>query len=124
MLSDEDIKKLTKAQIEAQKEVFFTKKELDERFYSKADMDERFYSKTDMDMKFFNLRDVFATKEEMNVGFEKLDKKMTNLQTSIDAIAKDNLTKSQETPVLNHRIKEVENWVDKAAPKLGIKFVH
>jgi uncharacterized protein with LGFP repeats len=70
------------------------------------------------------LKDVFATKKDMDAGFEKLDKKMTNLQTSVDAIAKDNHDKSQERPVLDHRIKEVENWVDKAAPKLGIKFVH
>ena len=69
-------------------------------------------------------KDVFATKKDMEAGFEKLDKKMTDLQTSVDAIAKDNLTKSKEMPVLSHRIKEVENWVDKAAPKLDIKFVH
>jgi peptidoglycan hydrolase CwlO-like protein len=69
-------------------------------------------------------KDVFATKKDMDTGFEKLDKKIIKLQTSVDAIAKDNLSKSQEMPVLNSRIKEVENWVDKAAPKLGIKFVH
>jgi hypothetical protein len=69
-------------------------------------------------------KDVFATKKDMDAGFEKLDRKLSNLQTSVDAIAKDNLSKSQKVPVLGYRIKEVENWVDKAAPKLGIKFVH
>jgi predicted nucleic acid-binding Zn-ribbon protein len=67
---------------------------------------------------------VFATKEEMNAGFESLNKKLSNLQTSVDAIAKDNLTKSQEMPVVNNRIEKVENWIDKAAPKVGIKFQH
>jgi hypothetical protein len=67
MLSDEDIKKLTKAQIEAQKEVFFTKDELD--------------------VKIFNLQDVFATKKEMSDGFDNINKKLDNLQTSVVAIA-------------------------------------
>jgi len=114
MLTDEDIKKITQAQIEAQKEIFFTKDELEEKFYSK----------TEMDVKFFSLQDVFATKEEMNTGFEIISKKIDNLQTSVDAIAKDNLAKTQEMPVVNHRIEKVENWIDKAAPKLGIKFQH
>jgi len=80
MLSPQDIKKLTEAQIEAQKEIFYTK--------------------------------------------EDMDKKFSKLQTSVDAFAKDKQTKDQEMPVLNRRIKDVEDWVDKAAPKLGIKFNH
>ncbi len=80
MLSIEDIKRITEAQIEAQKEVFYTK--------------------------------------------EDLDKKFSRLQTSVDSFAKDNLNKSQELPTINRRIKDVENWVDKAAPKLGVKFEH
>ncbi len=65
-------------------------------------------------------KDIFASKGD----FERLEGKVSILQTSVDAIAKDNQIKNQETPVLNRRIKEVENWVDKAAPKLGIKFTH
>ena len=86
MLTNNDIKKI----IEAQKDVFYTKDELDENFYSK----------------------------------KELDSKFTKLQTPIDAIAKDNLDKSQEIPTINHRVKDIENWVDKAAPKVGIKFNH
>ncbi len=81
MLSNEDIKKITEAQIEAQKEVFYTK--------------------------------------------EDLDKKFSRLQTSVDSFAKDKKYKDEEIPVLDRRIKKVvENWIDKAAPKLGIKFNH
>jgi len=80
MLTNDDIKRITDAQIEAQKEIFYTK--------------------------------------------EEFDKKFSTLQTSVDAIAKDNKTKSQEMPVLNTRIKKVETWVEKAAPKLGIGFEH
>lgn len=42
MLTEEDIKKITDAQIEAQKQIFFTKDEMDEKFYSKTDMDKKF----------------------------------------------------------------------------------
>lgn len=70
------------------------------------------------------LEQVFATKADL----EKLDLKFTglflNLQASVDSIVKDNHTKVQELPVLNHRMKKVENWIDKASPKLGIKFGH
>jgi hypothetical protein len=90
MLTKDDIQQITNAQIEAQKEIFFTKEEMDEKFYSKPEMDEKF----------------------------------KNLQTSIDAIAKDNNTKNQEFLVQKDRIKKVENWVDKAAPKIGVKFEH
>ncbi|GEM_PF-1534743 len=90
MLTAEDIKKITQAQIEAQKEIFFTKGEMDEKFYSKSGMDVKF----------------------------------SNLQTSVDAIAKDKDISTTEATVLSHRMKEAENWIDKAAPKLGIKFEH
>lgn len=88
MLSTDDIKKITNAQIEAQKQIFFTKDQLEEKFYTKPEMDTKF----------------------------------SGLQSSIDSFTKDKQTKDQELPVLNRRVKEVENWVDKAAPKLGIKF--
>jgi len=97
MLTDEDIKKITKAQIEAQKEVFFTKKEIDEKFYFKAEIDEKF-----------------------DVVYDKL----SSIQTSVDSFAKDSKDKTEEMPVINHRVKELENWVDKAAPKVGVKFSH
>jgi hypothetical protein len=90
MLTSDDIKKITQAQIEAQKEVFFTKDE----------MDAKFYSKTEMDVKF------------------------SSIQTSVDAIAKDKQTKDQEMPVLNSRIKKTEDWIDKAAIKIGLEFRH
>ena len=70
------------------------------------------------------LKDVFATKEDMNAGFESVNKKLSSLQTSVDAIAKDNYDKSQEMPVINERLEKAENWIGKAAPKLGIKFQH
>ena len=42
MLTKNDIKQITEAQIEAQKEVFFTKEEMDDKFYSKTEIDVKF----------------------------------------------------------------------------------
>ena len=80
MLTNNDIKRITEAQIEAQKEIFYTK--------------------------------------------EDLDKKFSKLQNSVDSFAKENLTTSQEMPTVNRRIKDMENWIDKAAPKVGVSFKH
>lgn len=67
---------------------------------------------------------IFVTKDEMTAGFESVNKNLSSLQTSVDAIAKDNHDKSQEMPVINERLEKAENWIGKAVPKLGIKFVH
>ncbi len=67
---------------------------------------------------------VFVTQESFDKAVEKLGKSISNVQSSVDGIAKDNTTKSQEIPTLNYRMKETENWIDKAAVKLGIKFEH
>jgi len=80
MLTADDIKKITDAQIEAQREIFYTKEDMDTKF--------------------------------------------SNLQASVDSIAKDKKTKDQEMPVLSGRIKKIENWMDKAAPKIGVEFQH
>lgn len=53
-----------------------------------------------------------------------MDTKFSGLQSSIDSFAKDKVTKDQELPVLGRRIKDVENWIDKAAPKVGVSFEH
>ena len=90
MLTKDDIQQITNAQIEAQKEIFFTKEEMDEKFYSKTEMDEKF----------------------------------NNLQTSVDAVYKEKKTNDQERTVSARRIKDLENWADKVAPEVNIKFQH
>ncbi len=40
---------------------------------------------------------------------------MADLQYSVDSFAKDKRTKDQEIPVPGRRIKDVGNWIDKAA---------
>lgn len=63
-------------------------------------------------------KDVFFTKEDG----QKLEAKVDIVQNSIDAILKDKQTRDQEVTVLNHRMKETEDFLDKAAPKLGLEF--
>lgn len=87
MLTPDDIKNL----IEAQKEIFYTKQEMD---------------------------------QEMDVRFDAMHEKFSNLQTSVDSIVENNQTKSEEVTVLSYRMKKTEDWIDLAAPKLDIEFQH
>ncbi len=67
---------------------------------------------------------VFVTQESFDKGIEKLQKSFSDLQSSVDQVLKEKVTNDQERIVSNSRVKELENWVDKAAPKIGIKFEH
>ncbi len=69
-------------------------------------------------------KDVFLTSEEFQEHAAILNEKFSNLQTSVDAIAKDNLTKGQEQASIAYRVKTVEEWIEKATPKLDLEFKH
>jgi hypothetical protein len=62
-------------------------------------------------------KDVFVTSDVF-------DEKINKLQSSVDNIAKDVKVLKDDNLVMNHRVKKIENWVDKASPKLGLKFDH
>lgn len=65
---------------------------------------------------------VFATKEEMNAGFEAMNKKFSQLQASVDGILSMAKDHPQEIAVVGGRVDNVEKWVEKAASKIGIKY--
>jgi hypothetical protein len=65
---------------------------------------------------------IFVTQENFDSGLEIIQKSFLRLENIINSFAKDNKDAGQEMPVINHRIKEVENWIDKAAVKLDIEF--
>lgn len=65
-------------------------------------------------------KDVFVTKDDI----KDINGKLNNLQTSVDNLSKDKKDKIDEIITINRRLKETENWIDKAAPKLDIKFDH
>jgi pimeloyl-CoA synthetase len=63
-------------------------------------------------------KEIFATKADL----AQLEGRFDVLQTSVDKIVKDNEKFFQELKVMNYRVKNVESWIDKAAPKVGIHF--
>jgi hypothetical protein len=65
-------------------------------------------------------KDVFMTQE---YG-KKLETKIDKVQTSLDAVLKDKQNRDQEVKVLNYRMKQAEDVLDKVAPKLGLKYEH
>ena len=65
-------------------------------------------------------KDVFMTQEQG----KKLEIKIDKIQTSLDAVLKDKKTRDGEVAVLNYRMKNAEDFIDKAAPKLGLKYEH
>jgi hypothetical protein len=65
-------------------------------------------------------KDVFMTKEDG----QKLEGKIDNIQTTLDGLAMQTKSNGQELAVLNNRMKRAEDWIDKASPKVGVKFEH
>lgn len=63
-------------------------------------------------------KDVFFTKEDG----QKLETKINNVQSTLDAVLKEKTTSEQDRTISNRRIKDLEGFADKAAPKLGLEF--
>ena len=66
--------------------------------------------------------EIFYSKTEMDGKFEELRKDFSNLQTSVIAFAVNSKKSEDETVLANHRINNHENWIKKAAPKIGLEF--
>ncbi len=65
-------------------------------------------------------KDVFFTKEDG----KKIESKIDKIQITADTLVKDAKDLKDDKLIMNHRMKKVEDWVDKASPKLGLKFEH
>lgn len=65
-------------------------------------------------------KDIFATKEDIS----DLKDSFNSLQMSVDGIARNHLKMDQESIIQTYRMQQAENWIDKAAPKIGIEFGH
>ena len=65
-------------------------------------------------------KDVFATKED--IGDLKRD--VSKLTGIVEKSLKDEKNNSDEILVLNSRVKNTEDWIDQAAPKVGVQFKH
>ena len=122
MLDTEDIKKLTEYQLKAYKEVFLTKEDGKE-LEAKVDKLETTLKADTAVIK----ADVFVLKEDMAEIKETthtLETKIDKVQNTVDSMAKMYRDDNQEITVLNSRMKNAEDFLDKAAPKLKMEFKH
>jgi regulator of replication initiation timing len=67
---------------------------------------------------------VFVTEESFSKAMAELRDSFSTLQTSVDAIVKENVTGDTEEATLGYKMEKIETWIDQAAPKLDIKFEH
>ncbi len=70
------------------------------------------------DFLIHEFKEVFVTKEDLKV----LDIKISNLQSTMDGIAKITAKHEDEIPIMGSRVEKVESWVKKAAPTIGLKY--
>ena len=65
-----------------------------------------------------------VTKDEIDARFESLPTKadINRLQNSVDGIAGQYKTMSQELTVIGHCTSRMEGWIMKAAEKIGLEY--
>jgi hypothetical protein len=61
---------------------------------------------------------IFVTKEDL----DKVDKKIDNLTTSVDGLAKRVEENTHEIKAVGHRVDRMEGWMIKAAPKIDLEY--
>ena len=66
--------------------------------------------------------ELFYTKPEMDSKFEGLRKDFSKLQSSVDAFVKITKNNEDQTVVINQRLVDHSDWIQKAAPKIGVEF--
>jgi len=67
-------------------------------------------------------REVFATKEDITGLEQRLGQRLDVLTTAVDAYAKKADTYYQEMTVLLHKVQRMEEWIRRAAEKVGINY--
>jgi hypothetical protein len=69
-------------------------------------------------------KEIFATREEVATkkDFEDLRKDFRSLQTSIDNLAHRFEKYYEEQKIQAHRLDRMEEWIKKAASKLGLDY--
>lgn len=70
------------------------------------------------DFLIHEFKEVFATKEDLKF----LDDKINTLQNTMDSVAKLAHDNNDEIAALGGRLDNVEDWVEKAAPKIGLEY--
>ena len=85
MLTNEDIKLIVEGVTKAEKELFYTKPEFDEKF-------------------------------------RKQEESFASLQTSVDGLATKFQKYYEEQTIVKHKLETIEDWIKKAATKLGLDY--
>ena len=63
---------------------------------------------------------VFPTETKMDKRFDKMEESFSDLQTSVDAYAKQSNDYFQEMVVLNNNYRRLEGWIHQVAEKAGV----
>jgi len=79
---------------------------------------------TDQDIKNLlqSFREIFATREELDVKFDAMHQTFSDLQTAVDGYAKKADTYFQEMAAIRHAINRHEDAIKKIAEKVGISL--
>ena len=67
-------------------------------------------------------KEVFYDKAELDAKFQKMEDSFSTLQTSVDALATKFQKYYEEQQIYVHKLKQIEDWVKKAASKLGVDY--
>lgn len=65
---------------------------------------------------------VFPTEVKMDKRFDKVEESFSDLQTSVDAYAKQSNDYFQEIVVLNNNYRRLEGWIKQVADKVGVEL--
>jgi len=65
---------------------------------------------------------VFPTKVAMDNRFDEMEKQFSDLQTSVDAYAKQSNEYFQEMVMLSHKVNRMEKWMHEIAEKVGVEL--
>jgi len=68
------------------------------------------------------MENIFPTKVEMDKRFDNMESKFSDLQTSVDAYAKQSNDYFQEMVMLSHKVNRMEKWMHEIAEKVGVEL--
>lgn len=77
-------------------------------------------TRADVELLKTEFKEIFATKGEL---FE-LKEMFRNIQNTMDAFLKPLTKQEEDMIIMRYRMDRLENWADKAGPKIGLKLEH
>ncbi len=66
--------------------------------------------------------EIYSTKEDLAALELKFDQKFDKVLTLLDSVAKNMKDYHQEVTVNRSRLERMEEWIQKAAPKIGVEY--